>query len=111
VGSTTVKVMAAASAASTALPPRAKAAAPACEAKGCEVAIMFRAKTGLRLTLSKEERSMIETKCIVTKEAIRISQRRAFDHPATDKQSPLMGFYQTLAAQKTSKTKDRRAIF
>jgi len=54
---------------------------------------------------------MIETKCIVTKEAIRISQRRAFDHPATDKQSPLMGFYQTLAAQKTSKTKDRRAIF
>ena len=48
VGSTTVSVIAAASAASMALPPRAKAAAPACAASGCEVAIRLRASTGWR---------------------------------------------------------------
>ena len=46
VGSTTVKVIAAARAASIALPPRAKALAPACEAKGCEVETTLRANTG-----------------------------------------------------------------
>ena len=48
-GSITVCVMAAASAASMALPPRAKAAAPACAARGCEVAMTLRARTGWRL--------------------------------------------------------------
>src|SRR5690606_38642957 len=48
VGSTTVSVMAAASAASIALPPRAKTAAPACAASGCEVATTLRARTGCR---------------------------------------------------------------
>ena len=47
-GSTTVRVMAAASAASMALPPRAKAAAPACAARGCDVAMTLRASTGCR---------------------------------------------------------------
>ena len=47
-GSTTVSVMAVASAASTALPPRASMAMPACVASGCDVATALRAKTGWR---------------------------------------------------------------
>ena len=46
VGSTTVSVIAAASAASMALPPRAIAAMPACAASGCEHETMLRARTG-----------------------------------------------------------------
>ena len=48
VGSTTVSVIAAASAASTALPPRASICRPACAASGCEVATTFLASTGMR---------------------------------------------------------------
>src|SRR5882672_8339625 len=48
VGSTTVSVIAAARPASTALPPRASAARPACAASGCDVATTFRARTGMR---------------------------------------------------------------
>ncbi len=47
-GSTTVSVMAVASAASTAFPPRASMARPACAASGCDVATALRAKTGWR---------------------------------------------------------------
>ena len=47
-GSTTVSVMAAARAASIALPPRANAAAPACAASGWEVETTLRASTGWR---------------------------------------------------------------
>jgi hypothetical protein len=47
VGSTTVKVIAAAKAASTAFPPRMSILIPACAANGCEVATVFRAKTGI----------------------------------------------------------------
>src|SRR6185369_5248020 len=48
VGSTTVSVMAAARPASTALPPFASMASPACAASGCDVATMFFASTGMR---------------------------------------------------------------
>jgi hypothetical protein len=48
VGSTTVSVIAAARPASTALPPRASIARPACAASGCEVATTFFASTGIR---------------------------------------------------------------
>ena len=48
VGSTTVSAIAAATAASTALPPRISIAMPACEASGCEVAIASRPNTGER---------------------------------------------------------------
>ena len=48
VGSTTVRQMAAVSAASMALPPRARACSPACAARGCEVATTLRAITGMR---------------------------------------------------------------
>jgi len=47
-GSTTVRVIAVASAASTALPPRASIAIPACVASGCDVATHWRAKIGCR---------------------------------------------------------------
>ncbi len=47
-GSTTVSEIAVASAASTALPPRASIAMPACTASGCEVATTLRAKIGWR---------------------------------------------------------------
>jgi hypothetical protein len=48
VGSTTVSAMAAASAASTALPPASSMRSPACAARGWEVATTFRAYTGTR---------------------------------------------------------------
>ena len=48
VGSTTVNVMAAAIAASIALPPRANTAAPAWAARGWEVDTMLRPSTGCR---------------------------------------------------------------
>ena len=48
VGSTTVSVIAAASAASTALPPFCIMLRPACAASGCEVATTFFASTGMR---------------------------------------------------------------
>ncbi len=48
VGSTTVSVIAAASAASTALPPFASACNPACAASGCDVATTFFASSGMR---------------------------------------------------------------
>jgi hypothetical protein len=48
VGSTTVSVMAAASPASTALPPFASIASPACAASGCDVATTFFASSGMR---------------------------------------------------------------
>src|SRR5690625_4227042 len=48
VGSTTVRVTAAAMAASTALPPRCNACRPAWAASGCEVATTLRASTGMR---------------------------------------------------------------
>ena len=48
VGSTTVRAIAAATAASTALPPRISIAMPACDASGCEVAITSRQKIGER---------------------------------------------------------------
>ena len=51
VGSTTTRAIAAASAASTALPPRASMVRPAWAASGCEVATMLRAKTGDRVWL------------------------------------------------------------
>ena len=47
-GSTTVNVMAAANAASTALPPRCSAASPACAASGCEVVTIARPATERR---------------------------------------------------------------
>ena len=47
-GSTTVSVIAVASAASTALPPRNSIAIPACVASGCDVDTALRAKTGWR---------------------------------------------------------------
>ena len=47
-GSTTVRVIAVASAASTALPPRASIATPACVASGWDVATHWRAKIGWR---------------------------------------------------------------
>ena len=47
-GSTTVRAMAAASAASTAFPPRWSIAMPACTASGCDVATALRASTGWR---------------------------------------------------------------
>src|SRR5262249_48423311 len=47
-GSTTASVIAVASAASTALPPRWSIAMPACVASGCEVATAFRARMGWR---------------------------------------------------------------
>src|SRR4029079_19812502 len=47
-GSTSVSVIALASAASTALPPAAIIDRPACAASGCDVATMFRAKIGFR---------------------------------------------------------------
>ena len=47
-GSTTVSVIAVASAASTALPPRASIATPACVASGCDVATTFAAQIGCR---------------------------------------------------------------
>ena len=47
VGSTTVRTIAAASAASTAFPPFCKILIPACVARGCEEATMFSAKTGI----------------------------------------------------------------
>ena len=48
VGSTTVSVIAAARPASTALPPFASIASPACAARGWEVATTFFAITGMR---------------------------------------------------------------
>src|SRR5690242_17236906 len=48
VGSTTVSVIAAASPASTALPPFESMARPACAASGCDVATTFFASTGMR---------------------------------------------------------------
>lgn len=48
VGSTTVSAMAAARAASTALPPSWSISRPACAARGWLVATTFRAKTGTR---------------------------------------------------------------
>ena len=57
VGSTTVSVIAAARAASMALPPRAKAAAPACDASGCDVATTLRAMTGWRPERCESDRS------------------------------------------------------
>ena len=48
VGSTTVRVIAVATAASTALPPFSIIESPACAAIGCEVATTFRARTGMR---------------------------------------------------------------
>ena len=45
-GSTTVNAIAVASAASTALPPRASISTPACAASGCDVATTFAAQTG-----------------------------------------------------------------
>ena len=48
-GSVTVSAMAAASAASTALPPLASIRNPACAASGCEVLTTLRASTGCRL--------------------------------------------------------------
>ena len=48
VGSTSTRTAAAAIAASTALPPFAIIDRPACEASGCEVETMLRAKTGER---------------------------------------------------------------
>jgi hypothetical protein len=47
-GSTTVSAIAEASAASTALPPRASMRRPAAEASGCAVQTMFGASTGMR---------------------------------------------------------------
>ena len=47
-GSTSDSVMAVARAASTALPPSASMARPACAASGCEVQTTFRASTGFR---------------------------------------------------------------
>ena len=47
-GSTTVSVMAAAMAASTALPPANSMRSPAWAASGCDVATALRASTGLR---------------------------------------------------------------
>ena len=47
-GSTTVSVMAVASAASTALPPRASISSPAAEARGWEVLTTLRARSGIR---------------------------------------------------------------
>ncbi len=47
-GSTTVSVMAVASAASTALPPRASISSPAADASGCEVLTTLRASSGMR---------------------------------------------------------------
>src|SRR5690606_38208346 len=48
VGSTTVSAMAAATAASTALPPACNIASPACGAKGCEVLTILRPRTAER---------------------------------------------------------------
>ena len=48
VGSTTVSTMAAATAASTALPPRSSMAMPACEASVWDVAMTLRPNTGER---------------------------------------------------------------
>ncbi len=48
VGSTTVRVIAVASAASTALPPCFSACNPAWAANGCDVATTFSASTGIR---------------------------------------------------------------
>jgi hypothetical protein len=48
VGSTTVSVIAAASAASTALPPASSMERPACAASGCEVLTTLRPSTGER---------------------------------------------------------------
>ena len=48
VGSTTVKAIAAASAASTALPPRRSISRPACAASGWLVATTLSASTGMR---------------------------------------------------------------
>jgi hypothetical protein len=47
-GSTTVSVIAIASAASIALPPRSSIATPACVASGCDVATTLSAKIGWR---------------------------------------------------------------
>jgi len=47
-GSTTVSAIAVASAASTAFPPRASIAMPACVASGCDVATTLSARTGWR---------------------------------------------------------------
>jgi hypothetical protein len=47
-GSTTVSAMAAASAASTALPPASSMRSPACAASGCEVLTTWRPSTGER---------------------------------------------------------------
>jgi len=48
IGSTTVRVIAAASAASTALPPESSMRRPACAASGCEVETALRAMVGRR---------------------------------------------------------------
>jgi hypothetical protein len=48
VGSTTVSAMAAAMAASTALPPASSMRRPACAARGCEVETTLRPMTALR---------------------------------------------------------------
>ncbi len=48
IGSTTVSVIAVASAASTALPPARSMRRPACAASGCEVETTFRASVGRR---------------------------------------------------------------
>ncbi len=48
IGSTIVSVIAAASAASMALPPAASACRPACAASGCEVETTFAASVGRR---------------------------------------------------------------
>ena len=47
-GSTSVRVIAVARIASTALPPAASACRPACAASGCEVDTTFGASSGLR---------------------------------------------------------------
>ena len=49
VGSTTVSAIAAATAASIALPPRSSMRRPACAASGWDVATTLRASTGMRL--------------------------------------------------------------
>ena len=47
-GSTSVRVIAVARIASTALPPAASICSPACAASGCEVETTFAASSGLR---------------------------------------------------------------
>ena len=60
VGSTTVRVIAVAIAASTALPPRRSMSMPAWVASGCDVATAFRANTGALLeTYGKDQLNIV----------------------------------------------------